>query len=58
MLDNLYIKFSRKLLFSNDERPTAMPRVGSVIGNEMYLVGRADRLFGETRVSVGKIMVK
>lgn len=51
-------KFSRKLLFSNDERPTAMPRVGSVIGNEMYLVGRADRLFGKTRVSVGKIMVK
>lgn len=48
-------KCSRKKLFSNAEGPTAMPRLGSVIGSNMYLVGRTDRLMGKTKMAVAKI---
>jgi hypothetical protein len=50
-------KYTRKLFFSNKETPTAMPRLGSYIGDDMYIVGREDRLFGKTKVAVARITV-
>ena len=57
-LDEVTGKFQRKLFFSNADFPTAMPRLGSVIGQEMYIVGKTDRLFGKTKLAVGKITSK
>ncbi|WP_440134714.1 hypothetical protein [Chitinophaga sancti] len=57
-VDELTGKISRKVLFSNRGVPTAMPKQGAVIGNDLYLVGRTDKMFGKTRVAVGKISVK
>ncbi|MCF6401449.1 hypothetical protein L3C95_01105 [Chitinophaga filiformis] len=57
-VDEVTGKVSRKKLFSNVELPTAMPRLGSVIGNDMYLVGRTNRALAKTRIAVGKISVK
>lgn len=57
-VDELTGKISRKMLFRNTEIPTAMPRKGVVLANDLYLVGRSDRLFGKTRIAVGKISVK
>lgn len=48
-------KYVRKVFFSNRDVPTAMPRLGSYIGNDMYMVGRDDRLFGRTKVAVAKV---
>ncbi|WPV66935.1 HipA N-terminal domain-containing protein [Chitinophaga sp. LS1] len=38
--------------------PTAMPRKCAIIGNDLYLVGCSDRIFGKTKIAVGKISVK
>lgn len=57
-LDEVTGKCQRKQLFSNTDIPTAMPRWGSVIGQDMYIVGRTDRLFGKTKLVVGKISPK
>lgn len=48
-------KYTRKLFFSNKDVPTAMPRLGSYIGGDMYMVGKEDRLFGKTKIAVAKI---
>jgi hypothetical protein len=45
------------MFFSNSGNPTAMPRLGSVIGNEMYIVGKEDRLMGKTKIAVARINV-
>jgi len=55
VLDATTGKYTRKEFFSNKEVPTAMPRLGSYIGNDMYMVGRDDRLFGRTKVAVAKV---
>lgn len=57
-LDQITGKFQRKTFFSNWDQPVAMPRLGVVMGNEMYLVGRTDRSLAKTKVLVGKITVK
>lgn len=57
-LDEATGKFTRKLFFKNKEVPTAMPRLGSVIGDEMYIVGKTDRLMGKSKVAVAKITMK
>lgn len=57
-LDEVTGKFQRKLFFSNADVPTAMPRLGSVIGQDMYIVGKTDRIFGKTKLAVGKITSK
>ncbi|OMP74992.1 hypothetical protein [[Flexibacter] sp. ATCC 35208] len=57
-VDELTGKISRKMIFNNKEIPTAMPRKGVVLGNNLYLVGRNDRMFGKTKIAVGKISVK
>ncbi len=56
-LDGTTGKFNRKLFFSNKEVPTAMPRLGAVIGNDMYMVGKTDRMMGKSKIAVAKISV-
>ncbi len=51
-------KLTRNMFFSNTGNPTAMPRLGSVIGNEMYMVGKEDRIFGKTKIAIARINVK
>jgi hypothetical protein len=34
-----------------------MPRLGAVIGDKMYLVGKTDRTFAKTKIAVAKIVV-
>jgi hypothetical protein len=57
-LDPITGKYTRKSLFSNNDVPTAMPRLGSNLGRDMYIVGREDRLLGKTKIAVAKISVK
>ncbi|HVZ96631.1 MAG TPA: hypothetical protein VG847_07135 [Chitinophagaceae bacterium] len=57
-LDELTGKYTRNQFFSNAEVPTAMPRLGSVIGDNMYITGKDDRLFGKTKIAVAKIAVR
>ncbi|WP_276481658.1 hypothetical protein [Paraflavitalea pollutisoli] len=57
-LDEVGGKFQRKLFFSNADVPTSMPRHSAVIGQDMYVVGKTDRLFGKTKLAVGKITSK
>ena len=55
VLDIATGKYTRKQFFSNKDVPTAMPRLGSYIGGDMYMVGREDRLFGKTKLAVAKV---
>ncbi|HEX6426688.1 MAG TPA: hypothetical protein VF008_03340 [Niastella sp.] len=57
-LDEATGKYQRKFFFSNADVPTAMPRHSSVIGENMYMVGKTDRLFGKTKLAVAKITAK
>ncbi|UPK69032.1 hypothetical protein [Chitinophaga filiformis] len=57
-IDAISGKLARKQFFSNTEVPTAMPRLGSIINNEMYLIGKTDRTFGKTKLAIGKITLK
>lgn len=41
-----------------DNQPTSMPRLGSAFANEMYIVGKDDRIMGKSKIAVGKIAVK
>jgi len=56
-LDATTGKYTRKLFFSNKDVPTAMPRLSSYIGDDMYMIGREDRLFGKTKIAVAKVTV-
>ncbi|MBC9930524.1 hypothetical protein [Chitinophaga qingshengii] len=51
-------KVTRKVFFSNTDIPTAMPRLGAIVGNDMYMVGRTDRVFGKTKIAVARVTVK
>jgi hypothetical protein len=51
-------KYTRTVLFSNNDVPTAMPRLGALLGNDFYLVGREDRIFGKTKIAIAKISLK
>ncbi|WEK37500.1 MAG: hypothetical protein P0Y53_08295 [Candidatus Pseudobacter hemicellulosilyticus] len=51
-------KFTRKFFFDNRDVPTAMPRLGSVIGENMYMVGKTDRTMGKSKIAVAKIAIK
>lgn len=57
VLDAATGKYVRKEFFSNKDVPTAMPRLGCYIGNDMYMVGREDRMFGKTKIAVAKITI-
>jgi hypothetical protein len=57
-IDETSGKVDRKVFFSNTDIPTAMPRLGVVIGNDMYLVGKTDRTLSKSKIAVGKITIK
>jgi len=50
-------KYTRSQFFSNTDVPTAMPRLGSVIGDDMYIVGKEDRVLGKTKIAIARINV-
>jgi hypothetical protein len=51
-------KCMRRPFFTNADVPTSMPRLGSVIGNEMYVVGKDDRMLGKSKIAVARISMK
>lgn len=51
-------KMTRKVFFVNSDIPTAMPRLGVMINDEMYMVGKEDRTFGKTKIAIGKVTIK
>lgn len=57
-MDETSGKFTRKLFFTNKDVPTAMPRLGAVIGNDMYMVGKTDRMIGKAKVAIAKITIE
>lgn len=57
-IDQATGKCVRKMLFSNSDIPTSMPRLGSVIDAGMYIVGKEDRVFGKSKIAVGRISMK
>lgn len=57
-IDETTGKCTRKFFFSNTDVPTAMPRLGSVIGKDMYIVGKEDRVLGKTKIAIAKISIK
>jgi hypothetical protein len=57
-LNTLTGNYTRTALFDNVSVPTAMPRLGSVLGNELYIVGKEDRIFGKTKIAVAKLAIK
>lgn len=50
--------YTRSLLFSNDNIPAAMPRLGSAFGNNFYLVGKQERFLSKSKIAVGRISFK
>lgn len=54
-LNDVTGKYTRSQFFSNKDVPTSMPRIGSVIGNNMYIVGKDDHALGKTKIAVAKI---
>jgi len=57
-LDPISGKYTRNSLFSNNDVPTAMPRLSSNLGRDMYIVGKEDRIFGKTKIAVARISLK
>ncbi|MGN6533617.1 MAG: hypothetical protein ACTHK0_17880 [Ginsengibacter sp.] len=48
-------KYTRNLFFSNRDVPTSMPRLGSVVGYNMYIVGKTNQALGKTKIAVAKV---
>ena len=57
-LDAITGKYTRNILFSNDEVPTAMPRLGAALGKNLYIVGKEDRILGKTKIAIARISLK
>lgn len=55
-LDMISGKYTRNMLYSNKDIPTSMPRLAANLSNTMYLTGKEDRIFGKTKIAVGKII--
>jgi hypothetical protein len=51
-------KYTRSSLFNNKDVPTAMPRLGSVLGKDLYMTGKEDRLLGKTKIAVARLSIK
>ena len=47
--------YSRNKLFSNGINPTAMPRLGSVLNNNLYLIGKEDKVGSKTKVALARL---
>lgn len=50
-------KYSRSVFFSNTDVPTAMPRLGSVTGDMMFIIGKNDRIMAKTKIAVARITI-
>lgn len=57
-LNTITGKYTRSNLFSNRDVPTAMPRLSSVLGRDMYLIGKEDRILGKTKIAVARLSIK
>jgi len=51
-------KYTRSVLFSNRDVPTAMPRLGKVLGNDFYIVGQFSKLLRKSKIAVAKLTLK
>ena len=51
-------KYTRSVLFNNNDVPTAMPRLGAVLGNNFYMTGKEDRILGKTKIAIAKLTLK
>lgn len=51
-------KYTRSMLFTNKDVPTAMPRLGSVLGKDLYIIGKEDRLLGKTKIAIARLSIK
>lgn len=56
-LDMTTGKYTRKALFNNNDIPTCMPRLASVMGNTLWVTGKEDRVLAKSKVVVGKFEV-
>jgi hypothetical protein len=57
-LNTITGKYTRSVLFNNNEVPTAMPRLSSVLGNNLYMTGKEDRVFGKTKIAIARLTLK
>jgi len=57
-LNTMTGKYTRASLFNNKENPTAMPRLSSVLGNELYMIGKDDRMLGKTKIAIARMSIK
>lgn len=51
-------KYTRSMMFTNKDVPTAMPRLGSVLGKDLYIIGKEDRLLGKTKIAIARLSIK
>ena len=56
-LDMATGKYTRKALFNNNDIPTCMPRLASVMDNTLWVTGKEDRMLAKSKVVVGKFVV-
>lgn len=49
---------TRKFISSNADMATAMPRSGSIVNDDFYLIGMDMKLMSRTKIAVGKITLK
>jgi hypothetical protein len=35
-----------------------MPRLSSVLGKDMYLIGKEDRILGKTKIAIARLTIK
>ncbi len=57
-LDLVTGKYTRHILFSNNDVPTAMPRLASGLGKDLYMVGKEDRMLGRSKIAIAKVSLK
>ena len=57
-IDPVTGNLTRKVMFSNSDNPTAMPRLGTIVNNDMYFIGKDDKTFGKSKVAIAKLTVK
>ncbi len=51
-------KYTRNIVFSNDDVPTAMPRLSSGFGKTLYMIGKEDRMLGKSKIALAKVTLK
>ncbi|MGC4101333.1 hypothetical protein [Ferruginibacter sp.] len=57
-LNTMTGKYSRAVLFNNKSVPTAMPRLSSVLGKDLYMIGKEDRMLGKTKIAIARMSIQ